>query len=360
MTKRVTKGMRGVLAMAAAVIMAAACGSKDIRNESVASVNGEDVKVYELREFMGSSGSLALGGDIPAERKKEALDRLVAGVLLAQDARKRGLDNTQEFRQAIGQNEDGARISALMRKEMDSKYKVEDKDVKEEAGKLRTADKNMSEKESTLRASRMIAEKTRRKIEEDLIAAARKDAGAAIRQETLQAIGSGAAVPDNAVLATVGTETISYGDVKRKLPSVMAGPRGNQDLAKNPMAIGQFLEREVIGRSLVSYAKKQGIEGSTWHAAARRELEKSLLIRALLENEVLKGVTVGDKDIEAAYKEHAQMFVRDGKKIPLTEVREQLRGFLLDAKRKKAAESYIDGLKQKAKITINEAVLPKV
>ena len=34
------------------------------------------------------------------------------------------------------------------------------------------------------------------------------------------------------------------------------------------------------------------------------------------------------KEIADAYAEHGQMFVRDGKKIPLKEVKEQIRAFL--------------------------------
>jgi competence CoiA-like predicted nuclease len=54
------------------------------------------------------------------------------------------------------------------------------------------------------------------------------------------------------------------------------------------------------------------------------------------------------------------MLVRDGKKVPLAAVKEQIRGFLQNNKRKKALEEYIEALKKKAKITVNEPALQKV
>jgi competence CoiA-like predicted nuclease len=54
------------------------------------------------------------------------------------------------------------------------------------------------------------------------------------------------------------------------------------------------------------------------------------------------------------------MLVREGKKIPLSAVKEQLRGFLENNKKRKALEDYIEGLKKKAKITVNESTLQKV
>jgi hypothetical protein len=358
--KRARRGVARVLPFAAAAVFLICCAGKDTRNETVGTVNGDEIKVFELREFMGFGGSTPLGGGTSAERKKEALERFISGQLLAQDARKRGLDNTPEYRQAIEQNEESVWISALFRKEMDAKFAVEDKDVKEEAGRLRAADNTLSEKDAGARATQAVAERSRKKVEEGLIAAAKKETGAVIRQEVLQEIAGGKSIPDNAVLATIGTDTIRYAEVKRRLSGGGGGAHGGRELAKNPMAIAQYLERELTGRSLLVLARKQGIEGSGWLKTTRKDLERSVLIRSLMENVVFKGLDVGDKEVETAYREHARMFVREGKKVPLPEVRGQLRSYLMEAKRRKAAESYVEELKKKAKISVNEAVLPKV
>ena len=54
------------------------------------------------------------------------------------------------------------------------------------------------------------------------------------------------------------------------------------------------------------------------------------------------------------------MFIREGKKIPLAQVKDQLRAFLENTKRRKTLDEYVETLKKKAKITVNEAMLAKV
>jgi len=52
----------------------AGCSSKDVRQETVATVNGDEVKGAELREFLGAPAGVFAVVEIPVERKKEALD----------------------------------------------------------------------------------------------------------------------------------------------------------------------------------------------------------------------------------------------------------------------------------------------
>lgn len=352
---------------AAALLMAAAvtwgclgCSTPDVRNETVASANGDEIKVFELREFLGIRGGMTAASQVPAEKKKEALDRLVAGRLLAQEARARGLDNTGEYRDAVSRNEQGVLITALFRKEMESGLKIKDKQVEAEAKKLREADKNLSEADASLRARQVISEAEMRRIEGDLIAAAKKETASSIDRALVEKIGKGEKIEDNVALASVGAEKISYGEVKRQLQAVSPGSHDGQVLSRIPMAIEKMLDREITGRAMVAYAKKRGIAGSESARSVRKELERSVLINLLADKVVPKEVSVTDKEIGDAYAEHAQMFVRDGKKIPLSEVKERIRGFLQNSKRNKALEAYIEGLRKKAKITVIEGLLPKV
>ena len=343
----------------AAGMLAAGCAKKDVKQEAVATVNGEEIRVVELRERLGVPVGLFAVTNVPADKKKEALDRLVAGRLLAQDARSRGLDNTPEFREIVRQNEPGVRISALFRKEVDSKLKVDDKAVKAEADKIREADKGIPDADASARATKAVADAQVRKIQEDLVATAKKETGAAIDQAAIDRIAKGERTPDNTVLATAGDEKINYGDVKRIIQAAGGAP-GQKDLAKNPSVIGNILNRELTVRALAAYAGKQGIDGTEWYRTAHKEMERSVLGNMVADEVGAKDVSVTDKEIEAAYAEHAQMLVRNGKKIPLSEVKEQLRAFLQNDKRRKALEAYIAGLKPKAKITVNDAALAKV
>ena len=358
MRKNLFGALSAVLAFA--VVFGGGCSTKDMKNETVATVNGDDVKVVELREFLGSRGGVTPVTNLPVEKKKEGLDRIVAGRLLAQDARAKGLDNTDAFRTTLSGNEKGIWINALLRKEIASRIKIKDSELKEEAKKLRAADNNLSESDAATGAGQALTERELRKLEEELIAAAKKDAPAAVDMESIAKIGKGENTADGVALATVSGEKITYGQVRKVLQTAAPGPQGAEGLLKNPIAIRQVVDREAMGVALYAYAKKQGIDGSEWLKSVRGEMERVVLINLLAEKVVAKDVSVTDKEIEGAYAEHAQMFVRDGKKIPLAQVKDKLRGFLENAKRRKALDEYVEALRKKAKITINESILPKV
>jgi hypothetical protein len=350
---------RVALALAAVALVFGACSSKDIRNEPVATVNGDEIRVEELREFLGFRGGATPATGIPAEKKKEAMDRLVAGRLLAQDARAGGLDNTAAFREAVAQNEQGVWIAALFRKEVAAKLKITDDEVRAEAQKLRGADNALTEGDATQRAAQAVSEAKLRGIEQDLVAAAKKEFPGTIDRETLQKVGKGK-IPDNAVLASVGSSRITYGETMRALQAMVPGGHGAAEIAQNPAMVERVLDREITGRSLEAYAKKQGLEGSETLKFVRRDMERSILINLAATRAVSGAGQVTDKEIADAYAEHQQTFVRDGKKIPLSQVKEQLRQFLQNGKQRKALEDHIAGLKKNAKISVHEDVLAKV
>ncbi|NJD61225.1 MAG: hypothetical protein FIA93_00715 [Deltaproteobacteria bacterium] len=354
------RGAVGILFAVALTLGMAGCSKTDGKNEIVASVNGEDIKVGDLREILGVAGGATPTADVPPEKKKEALDRLVSSFLLAQDARGKGLDNTTEYKQAIAQSEQGILIAALFRKEMEAKGKAGDKEIEAEAKKLREADKNLSEKDAKDRAGKMLSSQMTRKVQEDLIAAAKKDTPTSVDKEQIQKIGKGENVGDDVILGTAGTAKVSYGDIKRLVGGLSPDTKTTSSLLKNPMMVERITDRELTSRALAAYAKKQGVEGSETVKTVRKNLERSVLISLLADKVVLKDIPVTDKEIGEAYAEHATELVRNGKKVPLSEVKEQIRGFLQNNKKKKVLDDYIEGLKKKAKITINESVLQKV
>lgn len=359
-----TAGRRGialVLAAVAAGAMLGGCGKSDVRSEAVATVNGEGITVRELREYLGIPVGNFPASEVPLEKKKEARDRLVAGRLLDQDARARGLDNTQEYRKAIREGERSVWVNTLFRQEFDTKLKVSDKEIKDEAGKIKGANPGMPDADASARAARAITERRVREVETGLIAEAKKEVPSTVDSQLVDRVARGEAVPDNAVIATAGAERITCGELKRVLEGMTTGgPHGQQDIAKNPAMIQSALDREIGGRLLYEYARKQKVDGSKWYKVVRGDMERSVMINLLADQVLLKDVTVTDAEVKAAYSEHGQMLVRNGKKIPLAEVREQLQRYILNQKRGKALEAYIQEQKNKAKITNNDAVLPKV
>jgi hypothetical protein len=125
--------------------------------------------------------------------------------------------------------------------------------------------------------------------------------------------------------------------------------------------VGNILERELTMRALAAYAKKQGVvDGSDGYKSMRQEMERFVLRSLVADDVAARNVEVTDKEIEAAYAEHSATMVQDGKKVPLAMVKEQIRAALRNEKGKTVIDAYLVELKKKAKITVNDAVLPKV
>jgi hypothetical protein len=342
-------------------VFVAGCASKDVRQEVVATVNGDQINGSELRESFGVPAGIFPVVEIPVERKKEALDQLVAVRLLAQEGRSRGIDNTPEYKEILQRNDPLVRIKALMRKEIEAKLKVTDEEIKAEIAKVKEANKGISDADAAMRAVKSVSGSRLQKIQEDLIAAAKKETAAAVDPNAVAMIEEEENVPDNVVLASVGEEKIRYADFKRVLRDLSPGRElRRRDFSNNPALVGNILERELTIRALAAYAKKQGVDGSEGYKAMRQEMERFVLRSLVIDNVASGSVVVTDKEIEAAYAEHSATMVRDGKKIPLASVKEQIRAALRNEKGQKMVEAYIAELRKKAKITVNDAVLPKV
>jgi len=353
-----------ILLLAAGIavgIFVAGCSSKDVRQETVATVNGDEIKGAELREVLGAPAGVFAVVEIPVERKKEALDQLVAVRLLAQEGRSRGIDNTSEYKEILQRNDPLVRIKALLRKEIESKLKVTNEEIKAEVAKVKEANQGISDADAAMRAVKSVSGSRVQKIQEDLIAAAKKETAAAVDPKAVERIEEEEDLPDNVVLASVGDEKILYGDFKRILRDLSPGRElRRRDFSNNPALVGNILEREITMRALAAYAKKQGVDGSEGYKSTRQEMERLVLRSMVAEDVAAKNVEVTDKEIEAAYAEHSATMVRDGKKVPLAMVKEQIRAALRNEKGKKAIEAYIAEMRKKAKITVNDAVLPKV
>ncbi len=348
------------LAIAAIAFGLPGCSKSQPKNETVAQVNDDAIKVAELREFLGVREGVTSEAGITAEQKKEALDRLIAGRLLAQDARAQELDKTDEFQEAVKGNEQGALITALLRKEVASSAKASKEDIEAEAKKMKAADNTLSDNDANAQAKRLVSQANLRKIQEKLIENAKKEFPSTINQEMVDKISKGETVPDDAVLANVAGDNVTYGYVKGELERLAGGTPGMQDIARNPVAINRMLTREVTGKTLAAYAKKQGIEGSEWEKITNEDMERTILIDLLAAKIMEDEAPVSDGEIDAYYKEHPEMFVQQGKTVPLAMVSERLRGFLQSEKRKSAMSAYIEELKEKAKITVNEKALGEV
>jgi hypothetical protein len=80
----------------------------------------------------------------------------------------------------------------------------------------------------------------------------------------------------------------------------------------------------------------------------RMVLEESLLIDLVLENEVLKYITVSDKEVETYYEEHSEDFTTDHGVIPLREVDELIKQNLLTLKGQQKVSLFMEDLYARA------------
>ena len=286
---------------------------------------------------------------------------MVAVRLLAQEGRSLGLDNTSEFRGILQRNDPLVRIRALVRKEIEGKLKVTDEEIKVEIVRVKEKSQGISEADAAMRAVKSVSAIRMKKIQEDLLAAAKKETGAAVDPKAMDRIAREGNVPDNLVLASVGDEKILYSDVRKILGGIAkpGGRDGRPDPSRDPMTVGKIVDRELTIRVLAAYAKKQGVDGSEGYKSVRQETERSVL-RSMVADNVLKNVVVTEGEIAAEYARINEKFARGGKKIPLALVKEQIGTFLRNEKGKQVVDAYVAGLKGKAKITVNDAVLPKV
>ena len=129
--------------------LAGGCSKKDFNREVVATVNGEEITVLELREYLGAPTGIFAFTDMPVEQKRKAVDQLIAGRLVVQAGRALGLDNTQEYKETLKKNEIGVRVDALIRKEAGEKLKLDEKEIKAEAEKIKEENAGISEAEAT-------------------------------------------------------------------------------------------------------------------------------------------------------------------------------------------------------------------
>jgi hypothetical protein len=343
--------------------LAGGCSKKDFNREVVATVNGDDITVLELRELLGAPTGIFAFPDVPVEQKKRAVDQLVAGRLVVQAALAMGLGDTEEYKGTLRKNEIGVQVDALIRKEAGEKLKLDEKEIKAEAEKIKGENAGLSDAEAAGRASKAIIGRQLRKIQKDLVVTAREETGAAVDNAVLERIGKGESLPDSAVLASAGDEKILYGDVKKIIGEMPMLPiRPDQRTPEVTRAlVGRILEQELVLRSLKAYSKKRNIGGSEEYKTARRNMERAVVANMLFDNVTGGLPAVSDEEVAADYARRVQMMQGDKSKAPpIDAVREQLREVLKNQKRRAAFEEYIEGLRKKGKVTVHEELLPKV
>jgi thioredoxin 1 len=151
--------------------------------------------------------------------------------------------------------------------------------------------------------------------------------------------------PERQELAVINKRKITVAEFERELAKVP--PPFQEVLREEPR---EFLDQLILREVLVEEAKRQGLKGNP---AARGEEAELSLIQDLLKKEVLDKIQVNPQEVQEVYKQHREEM---GKKS-LSEVTPMIEDAIREVKGKEKTEEYIEALKKKAKIEVDESRL---
>ncbi len=176
---------------------------------------------------------------------------------------------------------------------------------------------------------------------------------------------------DGPVLARVNRTTITVGDFKKQLEDL--APQMQQAVVSDPKARKEFLE-DLIGIELVlQEAKRQGIDKDGEYRKRQETLKKEMERRLQedakneLFNTVLKkeiGEKLGkiaaptDQEVREYYaKNKDKIKAAAGKEVSLKEIEPQLKMRMMQERRRDLYVEYANGLKAKAKVSVDDKAL---
>ncbi len=173
---------------------------------------------------------------------------------------------------------------------------------------------------------------------------------------------------DSTVLAKIGHTKITIGDFKKQIDALP--PQMQQTVTADPKARKDFLN-DLIGIEVVlQEAKRQGIDKDAefkkkqdaYKKDMERQIEEGLkneLFNSLLKKEIANKVTAPtDQEVKEYYAKHKnEMRTPDGKTLGFKAAEQQLKSWLFNKKQREVYLAYAQGLKAKAKITIDEKAL---
>ncbi len=173
---------------------------------------------------------------------------------------------------------------------------------------------------------------------------------------------------DSTVLAKIGRTKITVGDFKKQIDALP--PQMQQAVTADPKARKDFLN-DLIGIEVVlQEAKRQGIDKDAefkkkqekYKKDMERQIEEGLkneIFNSLLKKEIANKVSVPtDQEVKEYYAKHKnEMRTPDGKILSFKAAEPQLKTWLFNKNQREVYLAYAQGLKAKAKITIDEKAL---
>lgn len=162
---------------------------------------------------------------------------------------------------------------------------------------------------------------------------------------------------DSKVLARVNRTKITVADFKQQLAELP--PNMQQAVVADSKARRDFLE-DLIGIEVVlQEARRRGLDKDAEFKKRVEEFIKNELFNSILKQELAGKVAFPtDQEVKQYYNLHkAEMRTPEGKQLSLKEAAPQLRSWLYQQKQREAYIEFAKGLKEKAKVKIDENAL---
>ena len=124
-------------------------------------------------------------------------------------------------------------------------------------------------------------------------------------------------------------------------------------------AKNEFLDQLITKEILIQEAKRRKLDRKEKFIRAIERYWESTLIRDLMEMEgqkIEKRAVVSQEEIEMRYKEMKNL---DENQPPLESIRQKISEKIMEDKKSSMLEEWVNQLKKKAKIEINQELLPK-
>ncbi len=264
----------------AATIQAA----RDVNNKTgdvVARVGDQAIHFSELNTMLNSSAVVGLSLPALGTPQRDTvritlLDKVVSANLIYLDAIRKGVDKDAEYQRAMQRFNTAMLADAYVRHYMERNAAVSETELKaylnetvqpgtEMTDELRTVLKTSLQKQKT--------EQQRTVLREEL----RSDAGIKVFASNIYPEGDEER-EDDAPVASYGSKTITWGEVKERMIAIGKGAVARDPLAMESDARLQYLQNEIDTRLLAQKAKAEGLEQDAAYRARYNEYAKTRLI----------------------------------------------------------------------------------
>ena len=290
----------------------------------IATVGDQTITFTELNTALNSSA--IVGVSVPALGTPERdiaritlLDKFVSANLMYLDALKQGFDKEPRYQKAISRFSNAVLAGLYRQRNQAGDIPVSEEEVQAYFKKNSASDAELTEEVRLQIESKLRKQKMRERIaqaEKTL----RDDVKVVVHPENLTTKDDESR-PDEAPLAEVGAETITWGQVGDRIIAAGKGATMADPLAFEDQARRDALEREIDLRIMVQKARAAGLEQDPLYQRRLSEYSKTLLTN-LYRDQLIEKMEPTEKELKAYYDANRNRFmVPEARKVQLVVVK---------------------------------------